>query len=98
MIGNRRKGRRNDRGLGDSCSYSLPVSSSQGVPSLVMAPLLETPGEELRVMWWVTAWGSRVLSVTLEPQTTSAGPSSFQVLLRVLWLSSAHPLPPGPTL
>lgn len=96
MLGNSRKGRRNDRGLGGSCSRGLPVSGRQGVPRLVMARLSETPGEELRVTWWVAAWGCRVLSVTLEAQTTSPGPSLSRVLLRVLWLrplfETCHPV------
>lgn len=69
------------------------LPDSRGVPSLVTACCWRP-----QVMWWVTAWGSCVLSLTLEPKTVSAGPSSFWVLVRVLRLSSGPPLPPGPTL
>ena len=64
-----------------------------GVPSLVTACCWRP-----QVMWWVTTWGSCVLSLTLEPKTVSAGPSSFWVLVQVFWLSSGPPLPPGLTL
>ena len=86
------------QGLGGSCSYSVPVSGIQGGHGLVVGRSSETPGEDLRVTWWVTVWGVHVLSVSLEPQATYPVPSSLSVLVHLLCppvASFAHSLNPA---
>lgn len=93
MVAKSREGRRHDRVRKAPVCAASPFPRLLGCPQFGNGLLLETPGDVVG-----DNLGLLCPQPDLGPKTVSAGPSSFWVLVRVLWLSSGPPPPPGPTL